>query len=142
MHLQTEGITTTDNLVDFVSSDFWTPILDNCRCPPQLPGAGPGAALVVQQAFHLHTKSLMWLKVAAQMVLYYDRTNRSLTAQGIFWLRLSNFKVEWESLKEQKDSNDEGSLPIISNKLSIANFFEVYETFVSNFIGRSGCPLS
>ena len=142
MHLQTEGITTPDDLVDFVSKDSWTPILDNCRRPPQVPGAGAGAALVVQQAFHLPAKSLIRLKVAARVVLYYERTNRPLTAQGMLWIRLNTFKVEWESLKEQKDSNNEGSLPIISNKLSIANFFGAYETFVSNFIGQSGCPLS
>ena len=141
-HLQTEGISTPDDLIDFVSTDSWTPILDNCRRPPQIPGAGPGAPLVAQQAFHLPAKSLMRLKVAAQVVLYYDRTNRPLTAMSMSWVRLNNFKVEWESLKEQKDSNDEGSLPIISNKLSISNFFEAYETFVSNYIGQSKCPLS
>ena len=118
------------------------PILDNCRRPPQIPGEGQGAALVNQQSFHLPAKSLLRLKVAAQVILYYDRTNHPLTVQGMSWTRLNNFKVEWESLKEQKQSNDEGSLPTISNKLSIANFFEAYETFVSNFIGQSGCPLS
>ena len=65
MHLQTEGITTPDDLVDFVSKDSWTPILDNCRRPPQVPGAGAGAALVVHQALHLPAKSLIRLKVAA-----------------------------------------------------------------------------
>ena len=80
MHLQTEGNTTPDDLIDFVDKDAWTPILDNCRRPPQIPGAGQGAALVNQQAFHLPDKSLLRLKVAAQVVLYYDRTNRTLTA--------------------------------------------------------------
>ena len=141
-HLQTEGISTPDDLIDFVTTESWTPILDNCRRPPQITGVGPGAALVAQQAFHLPAKSLMRLKVAAQVVLYYDRTNRPLTAVSMSWVRLNNFKVEWESLKEQKSSNNEGSLPIISNKLSISNFFEAYETFVSNYIGQSGCPLS
>ena len=40
MHLQTEGITTPDDLIDFVDKDAWTPILDNCRRPPQIPGEG------------------------------------------------------------------------------------------------------
>ena len=132
MHLQTEGITTPDDLINFVDEDAWTPILDNCRRPPQIHGEGQGAALVNQQAFHLPAKSLLWLKVAAQVVLYYDRINHPLTAQGMSWGRLNNFKVEWGSLKEQKESNNEGSLPTISNKLSITNFFEAYETFVSN----------
>ena len=142
VHLQTEGISTPDDLIEFVGKEDWTPILDNCRRPPQIPGQGAGAALVHQQAFHLPAKSLMRLKVAAQVVLFYDRTSRPLTAQNLAWVRLNNFKVEWESLKEQKTANDEGNLPIISNKLTIANFFEAYETFVGNFIGQSGCPLT
>ena len=140
LHLQTEGITTPDDLVDFVTKDSWDPIVDNCKRPPQIPGAG--GALVNQQAFHLPAKSLMRLKTAAQVVLFYNRTGRALTAPSLTWARMSNFKVEWESLKEQKDSNDEGSLPVISQKLFITNFFEAYETFVGNFIGQSGCPLS
>ena len=142
LHLQTEGINTPDDLVDFVGKEDWTPILDNCRRPPQIPGQGANAALVYQQAFHLPARSLMRLKVAAQVVLFYNRTNRNLTAANLAWVRLDNFKIEWESLKEQKTANDEGSLPVISNKLSIANFFEAYETYVSNLIGQSGCPLS
>ena len=142
VHLQSEGITIPDDLIDFVGNDDWTPILDNCRRPPQIPGQGANAPLVNQQAFHLSAKSLMRLKVAAQAVLYYDRTDRPLTAQSMTWMRLRSFKTEWESLKEQKSANDEGSLPVISNKLSIANFFEAYETFVENFVGQSGCPLT
>ena len=140
LHLQTEGIATPDDLVDFVTKDSWDPIVDNCKRPPQIPGAG--GALVNQQAFHLPAKSLMRLKVAAQVVLYYTRTGRALTSANLTWTRMSNFKVEWDSLKEQKESNDEGSLPVISQKLSVTSFFEAYDTFVGNFIGQSGCPLS
>ena len=142
LYLQTEGITGPEDLSEFVGKDDWTPILDNCRRPPQLPGPTPNDPLVNQQAFHLPAKSLMRLKVAAQVVLFYDRTNRPLTAQNLTWVRLGNFKTEWESLKEQKAANDEGSLPVISNKLSISNFFEAYETYAGNFIGQSGCPLT
>ena len=106
LYLQTEGITGPEDLSDFVGKDDWTPILDNCRRPPQLPGANPGDPLVNQQAFHLPTKSLMCLKVAAQVVLFYETTNRPLTAQNLTWVHLSNFKTEWESLKEQRAAND------------------------------------
>ncbi len=142
VHLQTEGINVPDDLIDFVGKEDWTLILDNCRRPPQIPGQGVGVALVNQQAFHLPARSLMRLKVAAQVVLFYNRTSRPLTVQNLAWVRLSNFKIEWESLKEQKTANDEGNLPIISNKLTIANFFEAYETFAYIFIGQSGCPLT
>ena len=40
LHLQTEGITTPDDLVDFVTKDSWDPIVDNCKRPPQIVVAG------------------------------------------------------------------------------------------------------
>ena len=45
------------------------------------------------------------------------------------------------SRKEGK-ANDDSSLPIISTKLPIAEWFEAYETFNSNYIGQGGCNLS
>ncbi len=100
VHLQTEGINDPDDLIDFVGKEDWTPILDNCCRPPQIPGQGVGTALVNQHAFHLPAKSLIQLKVAAQVVLFYERTSHPLTAQNLSWVQLSNFKIEWESLQE------------------------------------------
>ena len=91
MHLQTEGITTLDDLVDFVAKNLWDPIVDNCKRPPRIVGAR--GALVNQQGFHLPAKSLMRLKTAAQVVLYYNRTGRPLTSVSLTWARISNFKI-------------------------------------------------
>ena len=48
LHLQSEGMTTPNDLIDFVKTEDWTPILDNCRRPPQIPGQGANAALANQ----------------------------------------------------------------------------------------------
>ncbi len=45
LHLQTEGIINPDDLIGFVTKDFWTPILDNCGHPPQIPGPEANTAL-------------------------------------------------------------------------------------------------
>ena len=48
VYLQSEGIIEPADLIDFAGKDAWTPILDNCRRPPQVLGPGVGAPLVNQ----------------------------------------------------------------------------------------------
>ena len=54
---------------------------------------------------------------------------------------LKNFQVEIISLLERKKGNQDASLPVISNKLSINNFFEAYDTFSVDYIGQNKCPI-
>ena len=58
------------------------------------------------------------------------------------WVRLNNFQIEMDTLLECKKTNDELTLPTISQKLTIAAFFEAYDTFADAFIGQANCPLS
>ena len=55
---------------------------------------------------------------------------------------MKNFQVEIILLLERKKGNDESSLPIISNKLSINNFFEAYDTFSGGYIVQNNCPIN
>ena len=55
--------------------------------------------------------------------------------------RLKNFKAEWDSIQERKAAIDASDLPIISKTLPITQWFEANETFNSNYIGKSRCPL-
>ena len=84
----------------------------------------------------------MRLKVAARVVDYYSRTSRPLTASNMMWVRLNNFNVEWKVIQDRKKANDELKLPVISKQSIIAAFFEAYETYCSEFIGASNCPLT
>ena len=69
--------------------------------------------------------------------------SRILAVANIMWdQRLNNFQVGSMSLLEQKKGNHDSSLPIISNKLSITNFFEAYDTFSVDYIGKHNCPIN
>ena len=66
-----------------------------------------------------------------------------LAAANMVWdERLNKFQVEIISLLERKKGNNDASLPIISNKLIITNFFEAYDTFSGDFIGKNNCPIN
>ena len=43
---------------------------------------------------------------------------------------------------EWKKGNHDEPLPIISNKLSITNFFEVYDTFAGDYIVQNKCLIN
>ena len=84
----------------------------------------------------------MRLKVSAVAVEYYYKTIRPLAATNMVWdQRLKNFQVEIISLLERKKGNQDAPLPVISNKLSINNFFEAYDTFSVDYIGQNKCPI-
>ena len=56
--------------------------------------------------------------------------------------RLNNFQVKIISLIEWKKGNHDSSLTIISNTLSITNFFEAYDTFAGDCIVQNNCPIN
>ena len=56
--------------------------------------------------------------------------------------RLKKFQVEIIYLLEQKKGNHDESLLIISNQLSITNFFEAYETFAGDYIAQNNCLIN
>ena len=141
LYLQDEGITHPDDLFEFTDKDAWAQIVETCKRPPQVPGVGVNAPLVSQQPFQLPAKSLLRLKVASKVVEFYMRTARPLTAANMRWVRLSNFKIEWDTLIDRKKKNDELTLPTISRTLPIVPFFEAYDTFVDEFVGQAGCPI-
>ena len=140
MYLQGEGIVNPDDLEEFVEKEAWQQIVEACKRPPQI--AGVGGVLQNQAPFQLPAKSLLRLRVAAKVVEFYSRTARPLSAANMSWTRLSNFKVEWDTLEDRKKKNDELTLPTVSRSLPIVPFFEAYETFAEEFIGQAGCPLA
>ena len=92
VHLQGEGITHPNDLLEFMDKNSWKQIVETCKRPPQI--AGAGGALVDQQPFQLPAKSLLRLQIAAKVVEHYTKTARPLAAANIRWVCLSNFKIE------------------------------------------------
>ncbi len=142
VYLGTEGIAHPSDLVDFVESEAWDQLIENCKRPPQVPDPANAGQLINQAPFRLPAKSLTRLRIAAKVVEYYVMTSRPLSATNMMWVRLSNFQVEHKTLLSKKKANDELTLPVISQKLSIANWFEAYETYAGEFIGQANCPLT
>ena len=66
-----------------------------------------------------------------------------LASENTVWeQRLNKFQVEIISLLERKKGNHDAYLTIISNKLSITNFFEAYDTLAGDYIGKNNCPIN
>ena len=142
-YLATEGIITPGDLSEFNTKEMWDQIVENYKHPPMITNPGNAQQFVPQMPFRLPAKLLMRLKIAARAVKYYGKVGRPLTADMLnFGSRLTNFKEEYDSLQERKTANNDSSLPIISTKLPIAEWFKAYERFNSNYIGQGGCNLS
>ena len=54
---------------------------------------------------------------------------------------MSNFQMEYDSIQETKENNDNSGLPVISTQLTIARWFEAYETYLGEYIGQADGPL-
>ena len=85
----------------------------------------------------------MRLKVSDVVVKYYSKTSRPLAAENMVWEKmLENFQVEIISILGQEKGNHDASLPMISNKLSITNFFEAYNNVDGEYIGKNNYPIN
>ena len=125
------------------ASDSWNQITKNCKRPAIITDPNNAGQTIAQEAFQFPAQYLMRIKVAAVAVEYYPKTSRPLSPENMMWdQRLKNFQVDIISFLEQKKGNDESSLQIISNKLSITNFFEAYDTFSGDYIGQNNCPIN
>ena len=143
MHLQSEGIVRPNNLIYFTASGSCKQIIDNCKRPARITDPNNAGQIIAQEDFQFPTQSLMRLKVSDVAVEYYSKTSRPLDVANILWdQRLKNLQVEIISLLEQKKGSNYASLPIISNKLIISNFFEVYDTFSGDCIRKNECPIN
>ena len=143
LHLQSEDVVRPEYLIDFTASDSWKQITENCKRPTIITDPNNEGQTIAQEAFQFPARYIMSLKVAAVAVDYYSKTSRALAAANMMWYQmLKNFQVEIISLLERKKGNHKSPLPIISNKLSITNFFEAYDTFAGDHIGKNNCTIN
>ena len=124
-----------DDLRDIAKLGSYTHILDNCKCLHQALVAN---VLTNQPNFQFPAKTLVRLRVAAQVAEYYLGTSRMLPAAGVLWTNhLCNLQAEMESLDETKKKNINLELSVISNTLKTIDWLEAYDTFCDDYVDQS-----
>ena len=94
-HLETEGVTAVDDLLEF-DKETIEQIAANCRRPP-------GGAV----ALTFGAKSIKRLAVACDFVRFCEMIGRNMTAANIMWTPvMKNFEIQWKSLMEKKKADE------------------------------------
>jgi hypothetical protein len=145
IHLQTEGISTVNDLSEFLAADL-KQISENLRrpsgrIPDPSPNAPPGAT-IPQPPFVLGAKSLNRLTAAADLVRYYETVSRTTTPANVKWEPVvKNFMSHWKALTERK-KEDNPETPKITRSLPIINWTEAFYDFLHRVIGVRTIPLA
>ena len=93
-------------------------------------------------AFTYGAKSQKRLTVACHMVRFYQTVGRDITAANIQWNQvMSNFEIQWKTLKDRKDEDDP-DVPKIANALPIIKWTEAFPNFLNRVIGARMIPLA
>ena len=143
LHLKSEGIVRPENMIEFTTYKSWKKSLRTASIPQGFLIQTTQGKHISQYNFQFLARYLMRLKVADVAVECYSKTNHPLDAVNMVWdQRLNNFQVEVISILEWKKGNHYAYLPIISNKLSMVNFFEAYDIFDGDYIVKNSCPVN
>ncbi len=139
LQLQAEGITDVLDLAEWKKED-WDQFASNCKRPDQIPDPANPGVLIHQQPFALPVKSLHRLKVAAELVRHYERTNRVLSAANMRWNVCKNFDVQFTALveAEKKDSKE---VPKLSNTTPVPKWADSFKIWASESYGSQKAPL-
>lgn len=143
--LETEGISSIDDLAEFKEEDL-KQISENLRrpsgrIPDPSPNAQPGA-MIPQPPFVFGAKSLTRLTAAANLVRYYETVARPLTPANMKWEPVvKNFMSHWKALTERK-KEDNPDTPKITRSLPIINWTEAFFDFLHRVIGVRTIPLA
>ena len=99
-------------------------------------------ATIPTPPFIFGAKSQMRLKVAYDLIRYYDTTGRPLTATNIQWDPvMSRFKELWNALKIRRKADDPVT-PKISKALPIIRWTEAFIDHLHRCIGVRLIPLA
>ena len=140
VQLQTEGVTTVEDLGEFTDDD-WDTIPSNMKKPPRIADPANPGQMIDQEPFVLGARSLKRLKVAAQAVRYYEQVDRALIAGSMHWDTLKNFDIHWKAIVEKKDK-DAPTVPKINNNTLIHKWADSFNIFLRKVVGARNTPLS
>ena len=145
LQLQNEGILTVADLQDF-DRETLSQIAGNLRRPGgRIPDPTHGAAAgatIPTPPFVFGAKSQMRLRVACDLIRYYNTTSRPLTAANIQWDPvMSRFKELWKALNDRRKADDPDT-PRISKALPIIRWTEAFLDHLHRCIGVRLIPLA
>ena len=142
LQLQSEGITTVQDLADF-DKDSLVQIANNLRRPGgRIQDPNNPDATILTPPFVFGAKSQMRLEVACNLICFYDTIGRPLTAANIAWNPImSRFGEIWKSISKRKET-DEPEVPIISKALPVMRWTESFRDHLHRCIGARHIPLS
>jgi len=142
VRLQQEGITTIDDLAR-VKGDIWQKVNDNMSKPVWVPVPGGAAGAMMRAAPPTYgAMSQNYLKVASDLVRYYNEVGRTPTPGNMVWTHvMSNFEVQWEALKAKK-LEDIPDVPKITLKLPVMKWTDAFKSYLERRIGARNIPLS
>ena len=92
--LANEGIVTIEDQMGFTDSNF-KQIADNIKNPPVIPDPNNPGQTIHQNHFTLGAKSLKRLKVAANVVRYYDLVGRTISQLPTCIIQMSSRLLSW-----------------------------------------------
>ena len=86
-------------------------------------------------AFTYVAKSQKRLTVASDLIRNYQTVGRDLTTANLLSNQvMSNFEIQWKTLKERKDE-DEDDLPKITKALPTIKWSEAFQDFLNRVVG-------
>ena len=145
MQLSNERIAAVNDLVEFDRSSLQQ-ITGNLQRPGgQIPnptlGEDPGATIPTQP-FVFGAKSQERLKVACNLIRFYETIGRPLTASNIAWDPLMRLFGEiWKSTKENCKAN-EPNTPKINKSLPIMKWMEAFRDHLHRCVDARITPLA
>ena len=145
VQMQHEGIRSVADLAD-LEKDSLQQLADNFRKPGgRIPDPDPNApegATIPTPAFTYGAKSQKRLTVACDLIRYYQTVGRDLNAANIQWNQvMSDFEIQWKTIKERKDEDDP-DVPKITKALPNIKWTEAFQDFLNRVVGARRIPLA
>ena len=137
--LQTEGIINVDDLGEF-DDDHFKEISNNLRNPANVPSAADANVFVRGINHIIPARSLMRLKVAAELVRFYQAVDRPLTALGMSQTVCSVFALQWKSIQDRKKETA-GDVPRITKEFGVMKWAPVFTDYCFTIIGVRDVPI-
>ena len=140
--LQHEGCVLIDDLANF-TDDTWKQVAENFKKPRgMVPDPAVNGGMMPAPPIVFGAMSMQRLKVASDLVKYYEEVGRAPTPASMAWNPvMKNFAIHWKALKDRKDK-DPPDVPKITKALPVMKWTEAFQDYLTLRLGARTIPLS